>query len=205
MLIPLVIGNAKFLIALLSLVVLKMWCMHHCSDKTALTQGFVEATAIYLPTLPSLRNRNSNNGLQIQDTRNDTTKGGGDIVRTELMQYGQTDKTSDISSSTSGGEKEDPTKLTEAQKEAMSFQRLQLRKQLCYVGHGNVGDSGNSIWSGMTTMDVWTSLGSRLRPHVFTGHPRRNNNMDVHAVEVLLSRSMQGEVTTHTYCRSLGC
>lgn len=146
----------------------------------------MEASAIYLPTLSSLRSRKSKLGLQIRDTNYDSMRVAGDVAN-----LGQTDKTSDISSSTSGGEKEDAAKLTEAQKEAMSFQRLQLRKQLCYIGHESVGDSGNSIWSGMTSIDVWSSMGNRLRPHVYTGHPRRSSNMDVHAVEVLLSRSVE--------------
>lgn len=158
-----------------------------------MTQGFVEASAIYLPTLSSIRSRKSKLALQIRDTNNDPMR-----VSSDVTNFGQTDKTSDISSSTSGGEKDDTAKLTEVQKEAMSFQRLQLRKQLCYIGHGSMGDSGNSIWSGMAAVDVWSSMGNRLRPHVYTGNPRRSSSMDVHAVEVLLSRSMEdGESTLY--------
>lgn len=190
--IPLAIGN--YHLSSRAVIIYPILCVvYSCSDKVALTQGFVEASAIYLPTLSSLRSRKSKLALQIRDTNYDPMR-----VSSDVTNFGQTDKTSDISSSTSGGEKDDTAKLTETQKEAMSFQRLQLRKQLCYIGHGSMGDSGNSIWSGMTSVDVWSSMGNRLRPHVYTGHPRRSSSMDVHAVEVLLSRSMEdGESTLY--------
>ena len=170
-------------------------------------QGFLEASAIYLPCLRVIRNKkakgklSSAEGTPVNVTpgrdsgdndNNVTVPGIKDTGRVDSN--GQTDKSSDEISSCTSGEKDDAAKLLEAQrKEVMSFRQLELRKQLCYIDSGNtLSSSGKSFsfWSGMSPTEVWTKMASRLRPLVFCGHPRRSNSVDVHAIEMLLSRSM---------------
>jgi len=72
-----------------------------------------------------------------------------------------------------------------------------MRKQLCYIGYGDISHDSrkDALGVGMTAKETWAAVDSKLRPLVFSAHKHRSNTVDVHSIEVLLSRSVKNTPT----------